>query len=255
MKNKKVGYDSFLAYIYDYSPYFGKERYNSEYATNYYFNYLPNKTEGIILEMVTCTGMLTIPMAKAGYIVDSIDASEEVQDIAIEKIKLLDSSISKNITFYCSDVFEFETENKYSAIVMPDSFLCAIDNEKSQKKLIKKCYNLLKDRGVLIIDVFTPWEDIIKKGELNQCSRFRTNDGKLYIVYVHHIVNKEKQVHTFEFIHEEYETKTRFEHKVVYRYLYSSQLKKLIESNGFIIMNVDKHFNFGTINEQVRDFA
>lgn len=46
-----------------------------------------------------------------------------------------------------------------------------------------------------------------KKGELNQCSRFRTNDGKLYIVYVHHIVNKEKQVHTFEFIHEEYETK------------------------------------------------
>lgn len=36
--------------------------------------------------MVTCTGMLTIPMAKAGYIVDSIDASEEVQDIAIEKL-------------------------------------------------------------------------------------------------------------------------------------------------------------------------
>lgn len=245
MSEKKVGYDNFLAEIYDYSPYFGKERHDKEYATDYYLNHLPDKESGTVLEMVTCTGMLTIPMARAGYKVDSIDASSEVQGIAVEKLKDEDSYVSDNIMFRCTDVFKLETDKKYSAIVMPDGFMHAVADENLQEKLIEKCYELLDDDGVLIIDIFTPWENVIEKKELNQCSRFRTKDGKLYIVYVHHMIDEERQLHTFEFVHELYGTKTRYEHRVVYRYLYSGQLTEMLEKKGFVVTDVNKTLNFG----------
>lgn len=245
MSEKRVGYDNFLAEIYDYSPYFGKERHNKEYATVYYLKHLPDKESGTVLEMVTCTGMLTIPIARAGYKVDSIDASLEVQSIAMEKLKVEDSYVSDNITFMCSDVFKFKTDKKYSAIVMPDSFMHAVADENLQEKLIENCYELLDDDGVLIIDIFTPWENVIEKKELNQCSRFRTKDGKLFIVYVHHTIDKERQLHTFEFVHKLYGTNTQYEHMVVYRYLYSEQLTEKLEKKGFVVTDVNKTLNFG----------
>lgn len=247
MSEKEVGYDNFLAEIYDYSPYFGKERFVTGYATEYYINHLPDKKDGKVLELVTCTGGLTIPMARAGYKVDSIDVSMAVQDIVRNKLKEEPLYVSDNIMLKCVDVFKFETKDKkYSAIVMPDSFLHAVADERLQEKLIEKCNELLHDGGVLIADIFVPWEQVIEKKELNQCSRFRTKDGKLYIVYVHHKIDSDKQLHTFEFIHELYEEGSKYEHTVVYRYMYLQQLIELLERNGFIVSDVEEDMNFGT---------
>lgn len=245
MNKNNEGYDSFLAEIYDYSPYFGKERHDKEYATDYYLNHLPNKGCGVVLEMVTCTGMLTIPMARAGYKVESVDVSPEVQSIAAKKLKAEESYVSDNITFVCSDVFNLKPDKKYSAIVLPDGFMHAVADERLQEKLIEKCYDLLENNGVMIIDVYTPWENVIEAKELNQCSRFRTKDGKLYIVRVHHTIDKERQLHTFEFTHELYGTIKRYKHRVVYRYLYPRQLTEMIEKKGFIITDVNETLNFG----------
>lgn len=245
MSEEKVGYDNFLAEIYDYSPYFGKERYNKEYATNYYLSHLPSKEEGVVLELVTCTGMLTIPMARAGYKVESIDASYEVQNIVRAKLCNEKAYVANNITLKCSDVFNLKTEKKYAAIVIPDGFFHAVADENLQNKLIQKCYELLDDAGVLITDIYTPWEDIIKKKEAYQCSRFRTKDRKLYIVKVHHTIEEKRQLHTFNFIHEQYDTQIRYEHKIVYRYLYAGQFTDMLKKGGFFIENVSSTMNYG----------
>ena|GEM_PF-1602206 len=245
MSDKKVGYDSFLAEIYDYSPYFGKERYNKKYATDYYLSHLPDKETGTVLELVTCTGMLTIPMAREGYKVESIDVSYEVQDIVRAKLSEEAPYVAGNITFRCADVFKLEIEKKYSAIVMPDGFFHVVADENLQKKLIQKCYKLLDDDGILIADIYIPWENIIEKKEVNQCSRFRTKDGKLYIVYVHHSIEEERQLHTFDFIHEQYGSHIRYEHKIVYRYLYPEQFTDMLEKGGFVIENLNTTMNFG----------
>ena len=245
MSEKKVGYDSFLAEIYDYSPYFGKERYNKEYATDYYLSHLSDKEKGTVLELVTCTGMLTIPIARAGYKVESVDASYEVQNIVREKLNDEEPHVADNITFRCADVFKLEIEKKFATIVMPDGFFHAIADENLQKRLIQKCYELLDDDGVLIADIYIPWENVIEKKEVDQCSRFRTKDGKLYIVYVHHTIDEERQLHTLDFVHEQYGTQIRFGHKVVYRYLYSGQFTDMLEKGGFVVENVDTTMNFG----------
>ena len=66
MNEIKTDYDSFLAEIYDYSPYFGKERREKDYATQFYLDNLPDKIKGKIMEFETWTGLLTVPIARAG---------------------------------------------------------------------------------------------------------------------------------------------------------------------------------------------
>lgn len=245
MNKKKQHYDNFLAEIYEYSPYFGKERREKDYATQYYIDNLPDKKDGRILELVTCTGLLTIPIAKAGYKIDSVDASPAVHEIVKRKLEFESKIVTDNISLKCSDVFEYCTENRYSAIVMPDSFLLAIADKQSQEDLIRKCYGLLKENGILIADIFTPWKDIIEKKEVNQCSRFRTKEDELFIVYTHHQVDAQKQMHKFDFIHESYKNKNRYHHTVIYRYMYLDNLIDLFQKNGFEIIDISEKMNFG----------
>lgn len=246
MSEKKVDYDEFLAEIYEYSPYFGKERREKDYATKFYLNNLPDKQNGRVLELVTCTGLLTIPMARVGYKIDSIDISEAVHNIVKDKMLNEPKEVVDNISLICCNVFDYHTENRYSAIVIPDSFLHALADKQLQENLIKKSYELLEDEGVLIVDIFTPWEEVIAKGELNQCTRFRTKKGELYIVNIHHFIDVKKQIHRFDFIHESYKSKKRYNHTLTYRYMYLPELIDLFQKNNFEIICIDENMNYGT---------
>ena len=110
MNEIKTDYDSFLAEIYDYSPYFGKERREKDYATQFYLDNLPDKNKGKILELVTCTGLLTIPMARAGYKIDSIDVSPAVHEIVRRKMANEPKKVINNITLKCCNAFDYQTE-------------------------------------------------------------------------------------------------------------------------------------------------
>ena len=116
MNEIKTDYDSFLAEIYDYSPYFGKERREKDYATQFYLDNLPDKNKGKILELVTCTGLLTIPMARAGYKIDSIDVSPAVHEIVRRKMANEPKKVINNITLKISTtsiIGNFSRNNSY----------------------------------------------------------------------------------------------------------------------------------------------
>lgn len=246
MNRKEEIYDKFLAEIYDFSPYFGKERKEKDYATSFYLNNLPNSREERVLELVTCTGLLTLPMARAGYKIDSIDISRAVHEIVKGKLLNEPQYVTDNIALFCCNVFDFKPHTKYSVIVMPDSFLCAIADKSLQELLIKMCYKLLDNNGKLILDIFVPWRDIIAKKEVNQCSRFRVGKDKLYIVYTHHLIDPGKQTHRFDFVHELYGGTQRYDHTIIYRYMYLPELLDLLERNGFYITYIEDKMNYGT---------
>ena len=240
MNEKKEGYDYFLAEIYDFSPYFGKERKEKDYATTFYLDNLPNDREATVLELVTCTGLLTLPMARAGYKIDSVDASQAVHDIVRRKLMNEPKYVVDNIALFCCDVFDYKPDRKYSTIVLPDSFLCAIAD------LIRMCYKLLDNNGRLILDIFVPWKDVIAKRKVDQCSRFRVEKNKLFIVHAHHSIDPEKQIHRVDFVHELYRNTQRYNHSIIYRYMYLSELLNLIEKEGFEVTNIEERMNFGT---------
>ena len=246
MNEKKEVYDCFLAEVYDFSPYFGRERKEKDYATPFYLDNLPNNREGTVLELVTCTGLLTLPMARAGYKIDSVDISQAVHDIVKRKLVSEPKYVADNIALFCCNVFDYKPDTKYSVIVMPDSFLCAIADKKLQENLIKMCYRLLDNNGRLILDIFVPWKDVIAKREVNQCSRFRVGKDKLFIVYAHHLINPEKQTHRFDFVHELYRSPKRYNHTIIYRYMYLPELLDLLERSGFEVTYIEDRMNFGT---------
>lgn len=243
---KKEGYDYFLAEIYDFSPYFGKERKEKDYATTFYLDNLPNNREETVLELVTCTGLLTLPMARAGYKIDSVDASQAVHDIVRRKLTNEPKYVADNITLFCCNVFNYKPDRKYSTIVLPDSFLCAIADKELQESLIRMCYNLLDSNGRLILDIFVPWKDFVAKRKVDQCSRFRVKKNKLFIVHAHHLIDPEKQTHRVDFVHELYRSTQRYSHTVIYRYMYLPELLNLIEKGGFEVTYIEDRMNFGT---------
>ena len=244
----EIGYDDFLAEIYDYAPYFGKERREHDYATSYYLSHLPEVNKGKILEWVTCTGLLTIPLARAGYSIESVDASASVHEIVKRKLRGEKSCVLNNIALRCENVLEYSSIERFSAIVMPDSFLQAVPNERLQEKLIERSYEYLKDGGILIMDNFNPWEGVIKKKEMDQVSRFRTERGKVYIMKVHHLVDEYRQLHEFQFEWLPYGEEKVIRRTITYRYLFRWQLVELLRMKGYKILDIHPHMNYGTNN-------
>ena len=74
-------YDGFLSDIYDFCPYFKGRGHMSEF----YLNEL-NGTYINVLELGTATGSITIHLAMAGYSVDTVDYSKDMQRRAQNKV-------------------------------------------------------------------------------------------------------------------------------------------------------------------------
>lgn len=100
--------------------------------------------------------------------------------------------------------------------------------------------------GILVFDVFIPWIDIINIGYVEQCSRFRLESGEIYIVYTKHMIDRERQLHTFDFIHTPYKQgDIRYHHTINYRYVWKEELCSTLLECGFEIVHFDDKFNFG----------
>jgi len=241
----KIDYDYFLAKIYDYSPYFGKERREKDYATHFYLNALEN-IQDRVLEFVSCTGLLTIPLARENYKVDSVDISPFMHEYLNDKLRNEQDYVRNNITLYQCNVFDYKSVHKYNGIVLPDSFLLAIADKSKQIELLKRCNALLYDDGIVVFDIFQPWTDIIEKKEKDQCTRFRLGNGELYIVYTHHSIDQNQQLHHFDFIHELVgKDKDRYHHIITYRYMFQEEIESILCECGFRALYIDDSFNFG----------
>jgi len=241
----KIDYDYFLTKIYDYSPYFGKERREKDFATQFYLNALEN-IQDRVLEFVSCTGLLTIPLARANYKVDSVDISPFMHECLNNKLRSERDYVKNNITLHQCDIFDYKSVHKYNGIVLPDSFLLAIADKRKQINLLKWCNILLNNGGIIAFDLFQPWADIIEKKEKDQCSRFRHRNGELYIVNTHHSIDQNQQLHCFDFIHELVgKDKERYHHIITYRYMFQDEIELILDKCGFKVLYIDDSFNFG----------
>src|SRR4051794_28337956 len=93
----KVQYDKFLAEIYDETPYFGQGRSRElEKFNAFYFEYLKS-TERPVLELGSGTGMLSVPLARAGFCLDCVDISPHMQDVLSAKLRAEREDVAQNV--------------------------------------------------------------------------------------------------------------------------------------------------------------
>jgi SAM-dependent methyltransferase len=95
-------------------------------------------------------GLYTLPLAHTGAKVTGIDFSENslnyARDRAIEQ--------GVEIKYVLQDYLSYETEQKFDLIIMIMCDFCAI-SPMQRRIFLKKCRNILKPNGSLVLDVYT----------------------------------------------------------------------------------------------------
>src|SRR5438552_2847747 len=131
-----VAYDKFIADIYDSSPYFGQgktrelEKFNAPY-----FRQLAHRT-GRLLEFGSGTGNLTIPLARAGYEIDSVDISPYMHDVLARKLKNEEERVVRNVNQILADATTYLGPEPYHSIIMPEGILIALPDAELQMALL-----------------------------------------------------------------------------------------------------------------------
>lgn len=225
-------YNGFLTYIYDFCPYFGRDK--SKMAKHYIsmLERLPSRT---VLELGTATGVLSLALLEAGLFVDTVDYSWDMQLAAKSKLNHFEENIQNRIHFILSDVTMFQPSKKYGAIMIPDSLLTVIQ-EDQWKPLLKSCYDALENDGVLLFDMYKPLD--IKDERYTDATRFRDDNHNVYIVEVNHEIFPQKQLQKSDYCYRKrlsfhrYIDAARITINYHYKYLY--QIVEALKALGFV---------------------
>jgi len=103
-----------------------------------------------IIDIGCGPGLYTSRLAQAGAQVTGIDFS----DRSINYAKELAVENGLDIDYINEDYLEFRSDNRYDLITMIMCDFCVLGPEQ-RKGLVKKFHNILKDRGSVLLDVYS----------------------------------------------------------------------------------------------------
>jgi ubiquinone/menaquinone biosynthesis C-methylase UbiE len=255
-----VNYNRFIAQIYDDSPYFGKARMKEIDKFNGFYLRELDKAPERILEFGSGTGPLTIPLARMGHTIDSVDISSHMHDVIREKLEDEDMEVCERINLIETDAIQFKGAQLYKTIVMPEGILIALADPKQQIDLLYSCNRNLIVGGRFYCDCFQPNYKRIYGKDTTEHTRFRTKTGQLYILSVSFLNDEYTQIQKWNMTYtrisrgvEEEKINVTLE----FRYVFYSELLLLLEKCGFKPINIDvsyaDHRGFSIIAEKVRE--
>lgn len=237
----KTMYDGLLASIYDYSPYFGKSRSG---ISSLYLSKLENIPSRIILELGTATGLLTIPVLKAGFYVDTVDYSEDMQCEAKKKLNNYGAEISRRVKFVMEDITKYTPEKKYGAVMIPDSLLLILPEAAELKGVLRMCCDALVHEGLLLFDIYIPNENEVRNKKRIEAARFKDANGDVCIVEANHTIDEQYQLmtgaYTFKKRLMQYKYMQMGSATIKYHYKCLSQITELLEESGFCDIEAEK---------------
>ena len=210
--------------------------------TQHYISMLERLSSRTVLELGTATGVLSLAPLDAGFFVDTVDYSWDMQLAAKSKLNHFEENMQNRIHFILSDVTMFQPSKRYGAIIIPDSLLTIIQ-EDQWLPLLKNCYDALENDGVLLFDMYKPL-DITGEG-YTDVARFRDNDHNVYIVEVNHKNFPQKQLQKSDY---HYRKRLSF-HRYIdvaritinYHYKYLYQIVEALKAAGFL--NIESKIN------------
>ncbi|HLG54326.1 MAG TPA: class I SAM-dependent methyltransferase [Vicinamibacterales bacterium] len=240
-----VAYDRFIADVYDSSPYFGQgkarelEKFNAPY-----FRRLAGRT-GRILEFGSGTGMLTVPLARAGYQIDSVDISPFMHDVLTRKLQNEEPRVLSNVNQILSDATTYIGPEPYNSIVMPEGILIALPSVDLQMSLLRSCHRNLAAGGRIHIDFFQPYYKAIYQENLKEFSRFRTPTGETYLLTIEITNDKYSQIQHWKGTYTRVENGESRDSTVVdldFRYVFYSEIQLMLQLTGFQLIELDTEY-------------
>lgn len=239
---EEIYYEKFLSDIYDDSPYFGQARAREPDKFNgYYLDYLTDRSRPL-LEFGSGTGMLTVPMARAGFKLDSVDISPYMHDVLSSKLALEPAEVTANVKQIVADALSYRGPDLYDAIVMPEGILIALPDRDLQFALLESCQRNLRTGGRILTDLFQPRYKLIYQKDATEHTRFRTRAGEDYLLSITFHNDEYTQIQEWDCTFTRAPRSPQPEStrvNVKFRYLFQSELDLMLRQTGFKVVKID----------------
>jgi SAM-dependent methyltransferase len=237
-----VAYETFIAEIYDSAPFFGQGRTRELDKFNApYFQHVSGRA-GRILEFGSATGSLTIPLARAGYEIDAVDISPDMQHVLTQKLANEEQKVARNINQIVADATTYIGPAPYNSIVMPEGIFIALPSAELQMAILQSCHRNLASGGRIYFDFFQPYYKVIYEETMREFSRFRTPDGRIYLLTIEFTNDKYSQIQHWKVTFTRVEQGEKRESVVVdldFRYVFYSECKLMLQVAGFRLVELD----------------
>src|SRR4030042_1941738 len=225
----KMGFDKKYARYYDLFN-SGKDYSKECDFLEEIFKRFGNKIQ-TILDLGCGTGLHDLELSKRGYEITGLDLSNEMIEIAREKVP--------NVRFEVADMSNFNLNEKFDAIICMFSSLGYLIENKQIESFFKSVKNHLKENGLLIIDC---WNGLAVMHELPSSREKSADIEELKIIRKsfpnldpkNHINNVRFNVKIFQnnSLIDEYEEP----HKV--RFFFPKELEKYMNDEGFGLIQI-----------------
>lgn len=145
-KNNLQAYDELCGLFYD-----ATEKYASEQEVNFFASFI-EQSSGRILEAMSGSGRLQIPLMQQGYVVDGVDHSYPM----LERCRQRCAPLGLNPQLYEESLENMKLPHKYSTVIIAVGSLQLITDHDLLLKSLQNVHAHMILNGHLLIDIFVP---------------------------------------------------------------------------------------------------
>ena len=166
----------------------GEEFNNYDIVADLYDTYVPvdfdiqffvnetRKRKGDVLELMSGTGRISMPLLEAGVCLTCVDNSAKSNVILRQKLE----QKSLKVDIYDMDVRQLDLHKQFSMIIIPFSSFAHVVSREDQRQALERIYQHLIPGGVFICTLSNP------------STRKQAVDGQLHLAYTYTLSGQEK---------------------------------------------------------------
>jgi ubiquinone/menaquinone biosynthesis C-methylase UbiE/catechol 2,3-dioxygenase-like lactoylglutathione lyase family enzyme len=214
------------------------------------------KYSGKILEIACGTGRVTLPLARAGFNVDGFDLSSDMINEFRMKLSQENNEVQKKIQLFQADMTAFSLNKKYQLILIPFRSFQLLTEAEQAIQCLACIQNHLTDDGIFIINVYRPFMHLDDSWVQPETKDWTKTDSKTGITIKRtNIRRKIDLIHQINFpeliyyVTDSEGKEEQFVEKLAMKYYYEDQLRELLLSNGFRIIEEFGYFDERPIQE------
>ena len=210
------------------------------------------KVKGEVLELMSGTGRVSIPLLEAGVKLTCVDLSAELNAIFQEKL----SQRGLKADVYQMDICKLDLQKKFDMVIIPFGSFAHITSPQDQRKALERIREHLLPGGTFICTLGNP---ALRKQTVNgQLRLFRTyplDDGGSLLLWILEDFSPEdaQVVHALQF-YEEYDTYGALKAKRLielhFRLSGRNEFEELAKAAGFKINSFYGDYNCAEFNEE-----
>ena len=189
-----------------------------------------------ILELACGTGILSVELANLGHKVTGLDLSQDMIDLANERIDSDDELLS----FEVGDMLDLGKNELYEVVTCYSDSLCYMPNEEAVSTVFNNVYQSLKQNGLFLFDVHSIFK---MEEEFSEYSyHYQTDDfAFLWESYPGEVAYSVEHFLTF-FVKESEETFKRYDELHEERTYPIETYQSLLKQAGFSSIKVCSDF-------------